>query len=340
MDRGLSRRLIRRQPCFRQAECPSIFADDAMSALMRSKLFVPGSRPELFAKAAASAADALSFDLEDAVAADRKAEAREAVAAFLRAHANGDSLLVAHHKGSLRAAHGKTIVVRANGLKSGLFEADLQAIALPGLDILNLPMVESGEDIREAARILARLEAAAGIPRPIGILANIETPKALRLAAEIATASPRVAGLQIGYADLLEPFGIGRANAGALDHVRMTVRFAAAEAGIAAYDGAFAGIADPQRFREECEQARDLGFAGKSCIHPSQIAMANECFTPPPAEVEKARRILTAAADAAAKGVGAFVVDGGMVDAPFIVRARNIVALAERCDAARKEEGL
>jgi|EndMetStandDraft_5_1072996.scaffolds.fasta_scaffold15561_3 citrate lyase subunit beta / citryl-CoA lyase len=311
-----------------------------MSALMRSKLFVPGSRPELFAKAAASAADALSFDLEDAVAADRKAEARDAVAAFLRAHANGDSLLVAHRKGSLRAAHGKIIVVRANGLKSGLFEADLQAITLPGLDILNLPMVESGEDIREATHILARLEAAAGIPRPIGILANIETPKALRLAAEIATASPRVAGLQIGYADLLEPFGIGRANAGALDHVRMTVRFAAAEAGIAAYDGAFAGIADPQRFREECEQARDLGFAGKSCIHPSQIAMANECFTPPPAEVEKARRILTAAADAAAKGVGAFVVDGGMVDAPFIVRARNIVALAERCDAARKEEGL
>ncbi len=291
-----------------------------MQRPMRSKLFVPGSRPELFAKAAASAADALSFDLEDAVAKDRKAEARAAVGAFLRSRPTDD---------------GKLVVVRSNGLSSGLFEDDLKVIVGPSLDILNLPMVESGEEVREAARVLARLEQDAGVERPIGILANIETPKGLRLAAEIATADPRVVGLQIGYADLFEPCGINRSDPGALSYVRMAIRLAAAEAKVPAYDGAYAVVAKPERYREECEEARNLGFAGKSCIHPTQVPIANECFMPRPAEIERARRILLAAEDAAAKGVGAFVVDGQMLDEPFLVSARAVVALADQLDPAR-----
>jgi citrate lyase subunit beta/citryl-CoA lyase len=291
---------------------------------MRSKLFVPGSRPELFSKAAASAADALSFDLEDAVAADRKAEARAAVGSFLR---------------SRPASGGKVVVVRANGLSSGLFEEDLQAIVGPGLDVLNLPMVESGDEVREAARALARYELNGGVERPIDILANIETPKGLRLAAEIATADPRVVGLQIGYADLFEPCGISRSDSRALSHVRLTVRLAAAEARIPAYDGAFAVVAEPERFRQECEDARNLGFAGKSCIHPTQVPIANGCFMPRPAEIERARRILAAAEEAAARGVGAFVVDGQMIDEPFVVSARAVVALAGQLATARTEEG-
>jgi citrate lyase subunit beta / citryl-CoA lyase len=291
---------------------------------MRSKLFVPGSRPELFAKAAASAADALSFDLEDAVAKDRKAEARAAVGAFLRSRPTDDR---------------KVVVVRSNGLSSGLFEDDLEVIVGSGLNVLNLPMVESGEEVREAARVLARLEQAAGVEHPIGVLANIETPKGLRLAAEIATADPRVVGLQIGYADLFEPCGINRSDPNALSYVRMAIRLAAAEAGIPAYDGAYAVVAKPERYREECEEARDLGFAGKSCIHPTQVPIANECFMPRPAEIEKARRILAAAEDAAAKGVGAFVVDGQMIDEPFLASARAVVALAEQFDPAAAGDG-
>jgi len=206
------------------------FRGSPMPRLMRSKLFVPGSRPELFVKAAASAADALSFDLEDAVAVDRKAEARTAVGAFLRDRSRVDR---------------KVIVVRANGLPSGLFEEDLQAIVGPGLEVLNLPMVEGGDEVRDAAQVLARFESAAGVERPIGILANIETPKGLRMAAEIATADPRVVGLQIGYADLFEPCGIKRSDLQALSYVRMAVRLAAAEARIPAYDGAFAMVAEP-----------------------------------------------------------------------------------------------
>jgi citrate lyase subunit beta/citryl-CoA lyase len=295
-----------------------------MQRPMRSKLFVPGSRPELFAKAAASAADALSFDLEDAVAKDRKAEARAAVGSFLRSRPTDD---------------GKLVVVRSNGLSSGLFEDDLRVIVGSGLDVLNLPMVESSEEVTEAARVLARLEQAAGVERPIGILANIETPKGLRLAAEIATADPRVVGLQIGYADLFEPCGINRSDPGALNYVRMAIRLAAAEAKVPAYDGAYAVVAKPERYREECEEARNLGFAGKSCIHPTQVPIANECFMPRPAEIEKAWRILSAAEDAAAKGVGAFVVDGQMIDEPFLISARAIVALANQLDPACAGDG-
>jgi citrate lyase subunit beta/citryl-CoA lyase len=295
-----------------------------MQRPMRSKLFVPGSRPELFSKAASSAADALSFDLEDAVATDRKAEARAAVGSFLRSRSTSD---------------GKIVVVRANGLSSGLFEDDLGEIVGPGLDVLNLPMVESGDEVREAARALARFETAVSMERPIGILANIETPKGLRLAAEIATADPRVVGLQIGYADLFEPCGINRSNSQALSHVRLMVRLAAAEAKVPAYDGAFAVVAEPERFRQECEDARNLGFAGKSCIHPTQVPIANECFMPRPAEIEKAKRILAAAEEAAAKGIGAFVVDGQMIDEPFLVSARAVVALAAQFDPARAGEG-
>jgi citrate lyase subunit beta/citryl-CoA lyase len=246
-----------------------------MQRPMRSKLFVPGSRPELFAKAAASAADALSFDLEDAVAKNRKAEARSAVGDFLRGRPTDD---------------GKVVVVRSNGLSSGLFEDDLKVVVGPGL-------------------------------------------------AEIATADPRVVGLQIGYADLFEPCGINRSDPNALSYVRMAIRLAAAEAKVPAYDGAYAVVAKPERYREECEEARNLGFAGKSCIHPTQVPIANECFMPRPAEIEKAQRILAAAEDAAAKGVGAFVVDGQMIDEPFLASARAVVALAEQLDPAAAGDG-
>jgi citrate lyase subunit beta/citryl-CoA lyase len=283
---------------------------------MRSKLFVPGSRPELFGKAMASAADGLSFDLEDAVAEPRKAEARAAVAGFLH---------------DLPPDHGgKLLIVRVNGLATPHFAEDVATIAGPGLDVVNLPMVESAADILAAVAALEAAEARLSLPRPIQLMANIETPKGLRLAAEIATAHPRVMGLQIGYADLFEPHGIARDDEAALHSVRMAVRLAAAEARIAAFDGALAAIASPERCRAEAQAARRLGYAGKSCIHPSQIAIVNEAFAPSAAEIARARRVLAAAAEAEAKGVGAFTVDGQMVDIPFILSARALLDLAAR----------
>jgi citrate lyase subunit beta/citryl-CoA lyase len=183
-------------------------------------------------------------------------------------------------------------------------------------------MCESPEEVREAAALLEAAGCAAGL------LLTIETPRGLRRAAELALAHPRVAGLQIGYADLLEPAGIARDAEAALDHVRMAVRLAAAEAGLPAFDGALAALADPARLEAEARAARRLGFAGKSCIHPGQIAVVNAAFLPTEAELAQARRVLAAAREAEAKGLGAFAVEGAMVDAPFIARARALLARA------------
>ncbi len=286
--------------------------------LIRSKLFVPGSRPELFEKAAASAADAVSFDLEDAVAPMRKEEARASVTAFLRARS---------------ANLGKVAIVRVNALSTFWFAHDIDALVGPGLDILNLPKVESASDVRTAIEAIARAEDACGLDRRIPILANIETPRGLRLAAEIATADPRVIGLQIGFADLLLPLGIDRSHANALQSIRLSVRLAAGEAGIPAYDAAFPDIRNPELCRAEAEAARRLGFAGKSCIHPSQIAIANEVFAPRADEKEHARKVLAAAHDAAEQGVQAFVVDGQLIDAPMIENARAVAAAAREPNA-------
>lgn len=283
--------------------------------MMRSKLFVPGSRPELFDKAYRSAADAVSFDLEDAVAVDRKAEARAHVAkALSRPFAD----------------FRKTIIVRVNGFESGHFEPDIDAIACDGLDVVNLPEIQGADDIRRASECLARLEALRGLTRPIGILANIETPRGVRSAAEIAMADRRIVGLQIGFGDLFEPYGVARHNRTALDVVRLSVRLAAAEAGLPAYDGAFVGVHDDEAFRAEAQQARELGLAGKSCVHPQQIPLANSVFSPTAAEIEKARKIAAAAAQMQRRGVGAFTLEGVMVDEPFIARAHAVLAAAER----------
>ena len=281
---------------------------------MRSKLFVPGSRPELFAKAFASAADAISFDLEDAVAANRKEAAREAVRAMLAGRP---------------AVCRQTLIVRVNAITGGDFEADLLAVARPDLDVLNIPKINGADDIRDVVAAVARLERERGILRPIGILANIETPRGLRNAAAIAAADRRVIGLQLGFGDLFEPFGIARREPAACNAVRLAVRFAAAEMAIPAYDGAFVDVADLAGFRAEAEEARRFGYVGKSCIHPRQIALANAVFAATDEQVARARRILAVAEEQLAQGVGAFLLDGVMIDEPYIVQARAVVAQAD-----------
>jgi citrate lyase subunit beta/citryl-CoA lyase len=281
--------------------------------MIRSKLFVPGSRPELFEKAAASRADALSFDLEDAVSADKKTEARANIAAFLQ---------------NTKILSRKISIVRVNPVSSSLFAADVEAIVGPGLDVINIPKVESREGVLAAVRVIATAEKAQGLSRKITILANIESPKGLRFAAEIATADHRVTGLQIGFKDLLARWGIDSSDRTAQQFIRLQVRLAAAEAGISAYDGAFTGVKDAGAFRAEAENAKRMGFEGKSCIHPSQIPIANEVFAPTIAEIDQARKILEAAENAAARGEAVFTVDGEMVDEPVILSAKAVIELA------------
>ena len=287
-----------------------------VDCLMRSKLFVPASRREFFAKALASEADAISFDLEDAVQETRKVEARQAVQAFLQE--------------TSPRPRGKVVIVRVNGLRTPHCEADVAAVAWPGADMINLPKPESAEDVRAAAAALARYETDRGIERPIGILPNIESPRGLRLAAEIASAHPRVVGLQLGLGDLFEPFGIDRTDALAVHAMQLAVRLAAAEAGVWACDTAYTAVKDPDGYTREAEAARRLGYIGKSCIHPSQIALANAVFRPSDAEIAAALRVVEATRGAEANGVGAFLVDGRMIDSPFIKRAEAILGAARR----------
>ena len=271
---------------------------------MRSKLFVPGARPELFAKALAGEADALSFDLEDSVPEPGKVAAREAVAAFVR---TPEAL-----------ASGKLLIVRTNAQGSVHFERDLAALAGAPVDIVNLPKAESADAVRDAASRLRALWPEGAVP---GLLANIETPRGLHEAAAIAGADPAVVGLQLGLGDLFEPFGIDRAKPENLHAAMFALRMAAAEADVFAYDGAYAAIGDEAGFRAEAALSRSLGFLGKSCIHPRQVAWANDVFRAGEAEVAHARKVVEAARDAHAQGRGAFTVDGHMVDAPYLKRA-------------------
>jgi citrate lyase subunit beta/citryl-CoA lyase len=285
-------------------------------ATMRSKLFVPGSRPELFEKALHGDADALSFDLEDSVSASRKADARRSLQDLL--------------SGPAARACGKTLIARVNPRGSEHFDADVRAVVRPGLALLNLPKVESTDDVLAAVRALEAAERANGVSEPVGLLLNIETPRGLRLAYELASAHPRVAGLQLGLGDLFEPLQIARHEPAALHPVMLQLRLATGEAGVFAYDAAYARFQDVAGFRAEAGLARRLGYVGKSCIHPSQVAHANEVFRPSDEEIDHARRVAAAADDADARGVGAYTVDGHMVDAPFVRRARAVLATARR----------
>ncbi|MEO5830693.1 MAG: aldolase/citrate lyase family protein [Rhodanobacter sp.] len=212
---------------------------------MRSKLSVPGARPELFAKAWAGDADALAFDLEDSVPADRKAEARTQVVSFLR--------------DQVAPVARKVIIVRTNALDTPHFEADVLAVAGVGIDLVNLPKVESVDEVTAAVEMLERAEVIHRLNRPIRLLINIETPRELHSAAKLAAAHPRVAGLQLGLADLFEPLGIDRRDVPNVHATMFVVRMAAAAAGIFACDGAFGDVRDEPGFRVEASMARRLG---------------------------------------------------------------------------------
>lgn len=281
---------------------------------MRSKLFVPGTRPELFAKALDSAADGICLDLEDAVSEARKDEARDCVRQLLA--------------GVDAKAAGKTLIVRVNAMDTPHFERDIAAVAMPGVQLINLPKPESPAHVQAAAEAIERAERTHGVTSSIGLLLNIETPYALRMASQLALAHPRVKGLQLGLGDLFEPLGIARRAPEAIQQAMFAVRIAAGEAGVYAYDSAFADIRDAEGFRAEAKLARNLGFLGKTCIHPSQVAIANEVFRPTDDEIAHACKVVEAAREADAKGIGAYVVDGKMIDIPFVLRARAIVESA------------
>jgi citrate lyase subunit beta/citryl-CoA lyase len=294
--------------------------------LPRSKLFVPGNRPERMRKAVELEADALSLDLEDAVPAGEKAAARAAVAAFLRERSS--------------APPRQQAWVRVNSRDSGELVADILALQGLAFEVINVPKAEHPRDVHVVEDLVEHLEREGGAgfaPGAIAIVPTIETAAGLRNALAIAQASPRVVALQLGAGDLRKSTGI-RATVEALRAVRVMLSLAAAEAGVHALDSAYVDIADTAGFEADAMDARSLGFRGKSCIHPSQVPLANRVFRPTDEEIAHSLKVVEAARVASEKGVGAFTVDGRMVDAPFIRRAERILELATKLGLVAMEE--
>ncbi len=226
-------------------------------------------------------------------------------------------------------------MVRVNGFHSTVLGEDLFAVVWPAVAVVSLPKVEDPLEIEELSAALSKLERERGLTRPIAIHPTIESPRGLRLAHAIAGAETRVAGLQLGLVDLFEPLGISQRDEFAAHHVRMQLRLAAAEAEVPCFDCAFPAFRDTEGFAAEAEAARGLGFSGKSCIHPGQIAAANQIFSPSAEEITTAHRTVRAANEAAAGGLGAFTLDGRMIDRPMIRRAEEILRFAERHSTER-----
>lgn len=285
---------------------------------MRSKLFVPASRPELFMKAMRSDADAISFDLEDAVLPDRKPYAREQLIA----------LFGSDDYRQMKESSRKLVIVRINALDTHHANDDLQAVCRAGVDIVNIPKINSADDVLMAVHRIDQAKHKNGCDAPIKILANIETPTALHNASDIGGAHADVWGLQLGLGDLFEPLNIARQNDRNVHAILFALRMAAARSGVIVYDGAYTNVGNPDGFRAEAEMAKNLGYLGKTCIHPSQVALANEVFQPSPQEIEWAAKVVQATQDNPVNG--AFLLEGKMIDAPFVVRAEAVLNTARR----------
>jgi len=293
----------------------------------RSVLATPGSNPRMIDKALASDADLVMLDLEDAVAPEQKAAARAEVARALR---DADW-------------RGRPRLVRVNPLGSPWFHRDLIDLvehAGDRIDLLMLPKVERPADINAVAALLTGIEAARGIARPIGLEAQIETAAGLLAAPGVAAAGPRLEALVFGPGDYAASVRMPLTAIGAPDewdarypghrfgYAMHQIVVAARAAGLRAIDGPYADVRDPDGLRRAALVARALGFDGKWCIHPSQIAIVNEVFSPAADEVVWARRVLEAAEAARREGRGAVALDGRMIDAASIRMAEATLARA------------
>lgn len=279
---------------------------------LRSLLFVPGDRPERFAKAAASGADAIILDLEDSVALSRKSEARAAVVDYLA--------------GPRSVTTSVTTIVRVCPLDSGMTEFDLAAVLTARPDMIMLPKAEGAQSV---LRLAAMMGAAAVPILPIAT----ETPAAIFQLGSYAEVMQHLGGLTWGAEDL--PAAIGAVSSREDDGrytapyelARSLTLFAAYAAGVAAIDTVFPAIADSEGLAAYAARARRDGFTGMMAIHPSQVPIINAAFTPSEAELADARAII--AAFESNPGVGAIQLDGKMIDAPHLKAARHIIAQAE-----------
>jgi citrate lyase subunit beta/citryl-CoA lyase len=286
--------------------------------LRRSLLFVPGSAPARFERAREAGADTVLFDLEDAVAPGEKTRAREQVAAALRCGGFGET----------------EVAVRVNAPSTPYFAVDLEAVVAAGARAVMLPKAESAEVLRSVADTLDGVERRLGIGagHTVRILALVETAAGLVHAVAVAQATPRVDALCFGHVDFARDMQLDEpdASAGVIHHARCALAIAARAGRVAPIDTVCLAVRDEDAFRADVARGMQLGFDGKLCIHPRQVAIANEVYTPAPARIARAQRVVEAWQRAGTAGQGVFTLDGMMVDAPVVAAEERVLARARR----------
>jgi citrate lyase subunit beta/citryl-CoA lyase len=285
-------------------------------ARLVSVLFTPGIRPPMFEKAKSAPADVICLDLEDSVAAGDKLKARSLVAGAI----------------AEVAAAVKMLIVRVNGLDTGMLEDDLAAVVQPGVAGISLPKATSPEVVRQVDHYLTLLERMRGLPPgAIKLLPWIESAAAVLRCEAIVTASPRVIAASFGAEDFTSDLGIPRQRENAqLAAARAHVALACKAAGVIPLDTPDPEYRDLDWLAADTRLSRDLGYEGRYCIHPAQLEIVNAGYLPTDDEIAHAQRVVAAYEDAERRGLGAVGLDGVMIDAPIVTRARRLLARAGR----------
>ena len=280
--------------------------------LRRSRLFLPGNNPKILQDGGVFEADSVILDLEDAVTVNSKDEARILVKWALRDVDFGNS----------------EVLIRINHPETGFFEEDM-AIVSDRVDGIVLPKAESRADVEKVAAFLDAIEKDRGMEKEIVIIPTIESALGVLEAYEIAS-SPRVAALAFGAEDFTKDIGAERTPEGKdLWYARSAIVTAAKAAGVQALDTVYPNVHDDEGLRRETEASRRMGFDGKSAIHPNQIGIIHDVFTPSAEEIKKALAVMNAIKEAEEKKSGVIALDGRMIDRPVVERAKTVIRLAE-----------
>ena len=282
--------------------------------LRRSMMFIPGNNPGMIRDANIYGADSIMFDLEDSVAYTEKDAARLLVYNALKTLDFGS----------------KETVVRINDLSSGLGVADLEAVVRAGVQVVRLPKTDSAQDVIDCEREIERIEKEAGIPvGTTGMMAAIESANGVLNAAAIAKASDRLIGIALGAEDYVTDLKTTRSDGIELLFARSMILNAARAAGIAALDTVYSDVNNEEGFVAEAPIIKKLGFDGKSIINPRQIELLHKVFMPSEKDLNKARAIMDAIAEANARGSGVASLKGKMIDKPVVIRAQRLLDLYE-----------
>ncbi len=288
--------------------------------MIRSLFFAPANRPDLIAKFPRFAADCYVIDLEDGTPPAEKAAARATVATSVA--------------GLRSAGLEGWLAIRVNEPGSEHYLADLEAAYATDADAIVIPKLESAEQLFPAIHVAERLDRTSPRAQPRTVIGGIESIGGVINAVAVCRAHPRVAAVYFGAEDFASEMGARRTSAGQeVFYARSQVVIAAKAARITAIDQAVTDIRDDALFRRDCGLGRDLGYDGKICLLPRQVALANEEFSPSAEEVAYCRRLIETYEHAVAKGIGTIDFEGRMIDGPLLKRAQRVVSLSERIGA-------